>query len=91
MNLQKRLLVVEVKTIDNPGLDRSQLSTITAFSNLGQLYLSEDSGLEFIKSAIIEAVIHLGSNYRHPLLFNVQIVPGDELDAFFHGFGRSHF
>lgn len=37
------------------------------------------TGINYIERAIVEAVIHLGSNYRHPLLFNVQVIPGDEI------------
>lgn len=79
MNQPQRILVVEIRTMDNPGLDRSQLSTLTAFDDSSQLYLS--SNLESIKSAILDAIVHLGNNYRHPLLYNVQVIPGSEMDA----------
>ncbi len=79
MNQPERILVVEIKTMDNPGFDSTQLSTLTAFSDSNNFYLG--SNLELLKSVIIEAIIHLGSNYRHPLLFNVQVLPGDEIDA----------
>ncbi len=38
--------------------------------------------IELIVKAILEAIPCLGSNYRHPLLFNVQVLPGDEIDAY---------
>ena len=79
MNQPQRILVVEIRTINNPGLNRSQLSTLTAFSDSKQLYLS--SNLESIKSAILDAIVHLGNNFRHPLLYDVQIIPGNEMDA----------
>ena len=41
-----------------------------------------------IRSKIIE-VVRLGSNYRHPLLFDVQIVPGDGTDAIIASTERS--
>lgn len=82
MNQPKRLLVVEIRTMDNPGFDSSQLSTLTAFGDSQQLYLSSD--LELIRSAILDAILHLGSNYRHPLYFDVQVVPRDEIDASEH-------
>jgi hypothetical protein len=55
------------------------------------------TGIKQIESAIIDSIPHLGSNFRHPLLFNVQqvdctsclrssvprlqILPGDNIDA----------
>ena len=82
MNQPKRLLVVEIRTLDNPGFDSSQLSTLTAFSDSQQLYLSSD--MESIRTAILDAIVHLGSNYRHPLYFDVQVLPRDEMDASEH-------
>jgi hypothetical protein len=38
-------------------------------------------GLEQIKSAIFGTIPHLGTNSRHPLLFNVQIKSGNQSDA----------
>ena len=69
MNKPKRILIIEIKTIDNPDLDSSQLSTLTFNQERGKLYLSSD--FEEIKSAIVDAVLCLGSNYRHPLHFDV--------------------
>lgn len=78
MTQPKRILVVEIKAIKNPGLDSSQLSRLTAHSNKGKLYLSS---IDAIKSAVIDGIVHLGSNFRHPLLFDVQVIPGDEPDT----------
>ena len=41
------------------------------------------TGIEEIKRAILGIIPHLGSNYRHPLLFDVQILPGGRIDAYF--------
>lgn len=80
MNQPERILTIEIRTMDNPGFDSTQLSTLTAFSDSSNnLYLA--SNLKPLKPLILEAIIHLGSNYRHPLLFNVQVLPGDEIDA----------
>ncbi|HEY9768578.1 MAG TPA: hypothetical protein V6C71_08730 [Coleofasciculaceae cyanobacterium] len=72
MNQPSRLLVVEIRTIDNPGFDLAQLSTLTYFGDSQRLYLSDD--LESIRTAIVDAILDLGSNYRHPLLFDVQVI-----------------
>ena len=69
MNKPKRILIIEIKTLDNPNLDNSQLSTLTFHQDTGKLYLRSD--FEEIKSAIADAVLCLGSNYRHPLYFDV--------------------
>ena len=78
MTQPKRILVVEIRTEDNPGIDSSQLSMLTAHREKGRIYLDS---IDTIKSAVIDGIVHLGSNFRHPLLFDVQVVPGDELDA----------
>ncbi len=82
MNQPARILVVEIRTLDNPGFDSSQLSTLTYFGDSQRLYLSSD--LEIITTAILDAIVHLGSNYRHPLLFDVQVLTGDRIDACEH-------
>ncbi len=82
MNQPERILVIEIRTMDNPGFDSTQLSTLTAFSDSQRLYLSSD--LEIIRTAILDAIVHLGSNYRHPLLFDVQVLTGDQIDASEH-------
>ena len=79
MSNPKRILIIEIRTIDNPDLDSSQLSTITAHTtDTGRLYL--DSIDDAIRSAIVDGIVHLGSNYRHPLLFDVQVLSGDDID-----------
>ena len=73
--MNQRILVVEIKTIENPDLDSSQLSEITFHQETGKIYLS--SHVEQIRSAIENAVLRLGSNYRHPLYFDVQVIPAE--------------
>ena len=79
MSNPRRILVVEIKTIDNPGFDSSQLSTIKLLGNPDDYQVALNCQL--LRSAIVDAVLRLGSNYRHPLLFDVQILPGDETDT----------
>ena len=45
------------------------------------------TGIEEVKQAIVDIIPHLGSNYRHPILFDVQIFPGDEIDAYLNSIG----
>jgi len=73
MNHPQRILTIEITTSDNPSLDFSQLPTLNFLQDGKNLRLNSD--IEQIKSAIADAVIHLGSNYRHPLYFNVQVIP----------------
>jgi len=54
MNHQpKRILVVEIKTLDNPGFDSSQLSTIKFFETTDKYQV--DLNYKQIGSAIIDA------------------------------------
>jgi hypothetical protein len=39
------------------------------------------TGIDLIKSAILGTIPHLDSNYRYPLLFQIQIIPGNRADA----------
>ena len=75
----KRILVVEIRTADNPGFDSSQLSTIKLFETTDKYQV--DLNYKQIGSAIIDAILRLGSNYRHPLLYDVQVIAGDDLDT----------
>ena len=82
MNQSQRILVVEIRTMDNSNLEPSQISSITVYENSGSYYLTLD--LSQIRAVIIEAVktiISLGNNYRHPLYFDVQIVPGSGMET----------
>ena len=79
MNQPKRILVVEIKMLDETDFDPSQIKSMTVYQDSGNNYHLA-TGLKHLEQAIIEAIIHPGSNYRHPLLFDVQIVPGDEIN-----------
>lgn len=76
MSQPKRILIVEIRTIDNPGFDSSQINSITIDEVGGELFL-DFSFLDSIASAVFDGVVSLGSNFRHPLLFFVQVVPGN--------------
>ena len=81
MNQPQRIVVIEIRTMNNPDLDPSQIKSITVYEDSGGYYLASD--LSQIRAYIIEAVktiISLGDNYRHPLYFDVQVAPGDEMD-----------
>lgn len=82
MNQSQRILAIEIRTMDNSNLEPSQISSITIYENSGSYYLTLD--LSQIRAVIIEAVktiISLGNNYRHPLYFDVQIVPGSGMET----------
>ncbi|MBW4532522.1 MAG: hypothetical protein KME09_01150 [Pleurocapsa minor HA4230-MV1] len=73
------LLSVEIRTIE-PQSDHHQAdSTLTIFCDKHNCCIA--TGLEQIKAAIIGTIPHLGTNSRHPLLFSVQIKPGNGIDA----------
>ncbi len=55
--------------------------------SLNRLYLS--TGIFALESAILSAIPRLDSNYRHPLLFDVQILAGDETAAYLASIGSS--
>ena len=74
-----RIIVLELKTGNKSDYDLAQLFNLTAYTDSQYLYWNED--IEQLDSAILDAIINIGSNYRHPLLFNVQVLPGDEIDA----------
>lgn len=78
---QTYLLSVEIKTIEPSRNNLDPNSVITIY------YDPQDncfigSNLEQVKTAILSAIPHLGTNFRYPLLFNVQIESGDQTDAF---------
>ena len=72
--MTERLIVVEIKTIDNPGFDEAQLRTINLYE-VDEVFYLEFSWIDSIVSAVANAIISIGSNFRHPLLFRVQVIP----------------
>jgi hypothetical protein len=75
------LLSVEIRTIEPSLNNPDPNSVITIYCDPQDNYFI-GSSLEQVKIAILSAIPHLGTNFRHPLFFNVQILPGDRRDAF---------
>ncbi|NJO97726.1 MAG: hypothetical protein HC764_18450 [Pleurocapsa sp. CRU_1_2] len=80
MNQSNSILIVEIKTVTQAQFNPNQVSPITVYQQSDRSYLDRQS-LKQIELAVIAALPRLGSNYRHPLLFDVQVVPGDKIDA----------
>jgi hypothetical protein len=80
MNQQSPILIVEIRIVDRVDFDPAQVSSMTVFQDSASKYHLA-TGIKKIESAIVAAIPHLGNNFRHPLLFNVQILPGDKIDA----------
>jgi hypothetical protein len=84
--MTKHFLSLEIRTLASPPLELESLElesmpTIKIMQDANNHYLLA-TGIETIKSAIIDSIPHLGTNFRYPLMFQVQIIPGDRLDAF---------
>ena len=74
------LLSIEIRTIEPSSNNLDPDSVITIYCDRhNNCFIG--SSLDQIKTAIIGTIPHLGTNFRHPLFFNVQILPGDKLDA----------
>jgi len=76
----RKLLIVEIRVVNETDFDPSQVVPITFYQDARNQYHSAND-LKEIKRAMADAVVHFGNNFRHPLLFDVQVVPGDEVDA----------
>ena len=81
MNSPNRTLIVEVKTVENSRFDPAQTSPLIVYQDASSNYYLA-TGNSQIEAAILAAIPHLGSNYRHPLLFDVQVLPGSRISAF---------
>ena len=77
---QGRIIVLEIRTIDNPGFDQAQISSLV-LREAENGFCLESSWIDSISSAITDAIVHLGSNYRHPLYFDVQVLPREDIDT----------
>jgi hypothetical protein len=77
---QTFLLCVEIKTIESSLNNPAPDSTLTIFCD-PQNNCFVGSDLDQVKTAILGAIPHLGTNFRYPLFFNLQIKSGDQLDA----------
>ena len=78
--MNKQLLMVEIKTIDNSELSLEELPTITIYQDSQDNYFLAME-IDRIKNAVLGMVPHLGTNCRYPLLFSVRLLPGTESDA----------
>lgn len=75
------ILIVEIKTVESASFDIQQLEKMIVHQDSDNNYFVS-FGIERIKRAIVEAIPCLGSNYRHPLLFKVQVIPGNTMTAY---------
>lgn len=82
MNSQSQsILVVEIRTLEPGSIDNQQLMPMIVHQDENdRLYLVK--GMKTVRDAIVAFVPHLSENYRHPLLFEVQILPGDRCGAY---------
>ena len=78
--MNRKLLIVEIRIADETDYDPSQVQSLTIYQDSENNYHFVRD-LNQIKQAIGDAIVHLGNNYRHPLLYDVQVVPGDKMDA----------
>lgn len=76
----RKLLVVEIRIADETDFDSSQVVPLTVYQDACSYYHSHNQMVE-IKRAMGDAVAYFGNNFRHPLLYDVRVVPGDEMDA----------
>ena len=77
---QRKLIIVEVKMADDDDFDLSQVNSLTIYQDSENHYHFVGN-LKEIQRAIGDAIVHLGNNYRHPLIYDVQVIPGNEMDA----------
>jgi len=81
---QPQSLIIEVRTVEvdsSTDFDRSQVNNLIIHRDRQNNYHLSLQQLNQLRAAIIDIIPRLGSNYRHPLLFNVQVIPGDEVDS----------
>lgn len=74
-------LSVEIRAIEPSRNHPNPNSTLVIFYDPQDSY-SLGSNLDELKTAILATIPHLGTNFRYPLFFNLQILPGDRRDAF---------
>ena len=72
---QTHLLSVEIKTLEPSLIDLDVHSSLVIFCDpRGNHFLAK--GLDDITTAIIDSIPHLGTNFRYPLLFQIEIISG---------------
>ena len=82
MNSPNRTLIVEIRTVERSQFNSVQTSPLIVYQDASSNYYLA-TGNSQIERAILAAVPRLGSNYRHPLLFDVQVISSNKIDAFF--------
>lgn len=70
--MNQQVLVIEIRTVDANNFDSSQLHNMTIFHDRKNNSYHLGIGLNTIAGAILEII---------PLLFDVQVIPGDNSDA----------
>lgn len=79
--MSKHLLILEIRTqASSPPQELDLLPIMTIMQDAHHNYFFA-TGIDRIKSAIIDSLPHLGTNYRYPLSFQLQIITGDRIDA----------
>jgi hypothetical protein len=79
--MSKHFLSLEIRTqASTPPIELEVLPIITIMQDTHNNYFFA-TGIDPIKSAILGTIPHLDSNYRYPLLFQIQIIPGDRTDT----------
>lgn len=86
--MNRKLLIVEIRIADETDFDPSQVVPITIYQDDRNHYYSTDRMKE-IKRAMGDAVVNFGNNFRHPLLYDAQVIPGDEIDAVMASMNRN--
>ena len=77
---QRKLIIVEIIIANETDYDPSQVQPLTIYQDSENHYHSNNQMKE-IKQAMGNAIVYFGNNFRHPLLYDVRVVPGDEIDA----------
>lgn len=78
--MNKKLLIVEITIANETDFNPSQVVPITIYQDARNHYHSTNQMKE-IKRAMGDAIVYFGNNFRHPLIYDVQVVPGDRMDA----------
>lgn len=68
----QRILIVEVRAVDGASFDTSQLEEMVVYQDASNKY-HVYRGMKRIETIIASIIPRLGNNYRHPLLFDVQV------------------
>ena len=82
----QHLISLEVRTLqplDPNDPEPQYFPTITVFQDEENNYFLA-SGINEIKTTILNSVPHLYSDHLYPLFFSIQILPGTELEAYLY-------